>query len=104
MAGSRIYIGGAASNNKDIKEYAASDLMIVAIAAFVLIFLIMLVLTRSLMAAFVIPGTVAFSFAGAFGLVDPVVATPHWAAPALAGAAASRSSSWWPSGRTTTCC
>ena len=33
-----------------------------------LIFLIMLVLTRSLVAAFVIPGTVAFSFAGAFGL------------------------------------
>jgi len=68
LAGSKIYIGGAASNNKDIKEYAASDLKIVAIAAFILIFLIMLVLTRSLMAAIVIPGTVAFSFAGAFGL------------------------------------
>ena len=68
LAGSRIYIGGAASNNKDIKEYAASDLLIVAIAAFVLIFLIMLFITRSLMAALVIPGTVAFSFAGAFGL------------------------------------
>ena len=68
LAGARIYIGGAASNNKDIKEYALSDLKIVAIAAFVLIFLIMLVLTRSLMAAIVIPGTVAFSFAGAFGL------------------------------------
>jgi transport protein len=68
LAGARIYIGGAASNDKDIKEYAASDLLIVAIAAFVLIFLIMLILTRSLMAAIVIPGTVAFSFAGAFGL------------------------------------
>ncbi|WP_445170620.1 MMPL/RND family transporter [Mycolicibacterium sp. Dal123E01] len=68
LAGAKIYTGGAASNNKDIKEYAASDLKIVAIAAFVLIFLIMLVLTRSLMAAIVIPGTVAFSFAGAFGL------------------------------------
>ncbi|MCV7229969.1 RND family transporter [Mycolicibacterium komossense] len=68
LAGAKIYIGGAASNNKDIREYAASDLKIVAIAAFVLIFLIMLVLTRSLMAAIVIPGTVAFSFAGAFGL------------------------------------
>ena len=68
LAGSRIYVGGAASQNKDIQEYAASDLTIVAIAAFVLIFLIMLVLTRSLMAAIVIPGTVAFSFAGAFGL------------------------------------
>jgi putative drug exporter of the RND superfamily len=68
LAGAQIYIGGAASNNKDIQEYAMSDLKIVAIAAFVLIFLIMLVLTRSLMAAIVIPGTVAFSFAGAFGL------------------------------------
>jgi RND superfamily putative drug exporter len=68
LAGARVYIGGSASTNKDIKEYAASDLLIVAIAAFVLIFLIMLFLTRSLMAALVIPSTVAFSYAGAFGL------------------------------------
>jgi RND superfamily putative drug exporter len=68
LAGSRVYIGGSGSTNKDIKEYAASDLLIVAIAAFVLIFLIMLFLTRSLMAALVIPLTVAFSYAGAFGL------------------------------------
>src|SRR6201993_1173620 len=68
LAGARVYIGGSGSNDKDIKEYAASDLLIVAVAAFVLIFLIMLFLTGSLMAALVIPGTVAFSFAGAFGL------------------------------------
>jgi putative drug exporter of the RND superfamily len=68
LAGARVYIGGSGSTNKDIKEYAASDLLIVAIAAFVLIFLIMLFLTRSLMAAMVIPATVAFSYAGAFGL------------------------------------
>ena len=68
LAGARVYIGGSGSNDKDIKEYAASDLLIVAIAAFVLIFLIMLFITRSLMAALVIPGTVAFSYAGAFGL------------------------------------
>lgn len=68
LAGAKIYIGGAGSNNKDIKQYATSDLLIVAIAAFALIFLIMLYLTRSLVAALVIPGTVAFSYAGAFGL------------------------------------
>jgi RND superfamily putative drug exporter len=68
LAGARVYIGGSGSNDKDIKEYAASDLLIVAVAAFVLIFLIMLFLTGSLMAALVIPSTVAFSFAGAFGL------------------------------------
>ena len=68
LAGAKIYIGGSGATNKDIKQYAASDLLIVAIAAFVLIFLIMLFLTRSLMAALVIPSTVAFSYAGAFGL------------------------------------
>jgi putative drug exporter of the RND superfamily len=68
LAGAKVYIGGSASNNKDIKQYAASDLLIAAIAAFVLIFLIMMFLTRSLIAAFVIPATVAFSFGGAFGL------------------------------------
>jgi RND superfamily putative drug exporter len=68
LAGARIYIGGSGSNNKDIKQYSASDLLIAAIAAFVLIFLIMMFITRSLVAALVIPGTVAFSYAGAFGL------------------------------------
>ncbi|WAJ43627.1 RND family transporter [Mycobacterium sp. Aquia_216] len=68
LAGARIYIGGSGANDKDIKEYAMSDLMIAAIAAFVLIFLIMMFITRSLVAALVIPGTVAFSYAGAFGL------------------------------------
>ncbi|ETB14030.1 RND family transporter [Mycobacterium avium] len=68
LAGARIYIGGSGSNDKDIKQYAMSDLLIAAIAAFVLIFLIMLFITRSLVAALVIPGTVAFSYVGAFGL------------------------------------
>ncbi|PQM46949.1 RND family transporter [Mycobacterium talmoniae] len=68
LAGARVYIGGSGSNDKDIKQYATSDLLIAAIAAFVLIFLIMMFITRSLVAALVIPGTVAFSYAGAFGL------------------------------------
>jgi RND superfamily putative drug exporter len=68
LAGSKIYLGGSGSNNRDIQLYAKNDLLIAAIAAFVLIFLIMMFLTRSLMAAFVIPATVAFSYAGAFGL------------------------------------
>ncbi|MEZ0052794.1 RND superfamily putative drug exporter [Mycobacterium sp. MAA66] len=68
LAGSKIYIGGSGSNNLDIQTYAKNDLLIAAIAAFVLIFLIMMIITRSLVAALVIPGTVAFSYAGAFGL------------------------------------
>jgi putative drug exporter of the RND superfamily len=83
LAGAKVYIGGSASNNKDIKQYAASDLLIAAIAAFVLIFLIMMFLTRSLIAAFVIPATVAFSFGGAFGLSvlfwEHLIGLPlHW--------------------------
>ena len=66
------------------RQYATSDLLIAAIAAFVLIFLIMMFITRSLVAALVIPGTVAFSYAGAFGLVHSSVAAPHRSAPALA--------------------
>ncbi len=68
LAGAKVYIGGTGATYKDINAYSASDLAIVAVAAFVLIFLIMLFLTGSLMAAVVIPGTVAFSYAGAFGL------------------------------------
>ncbi|WAC94171.1 RND family transporter [Mycobacterium sp. Aquia_213] len=83
LAGAKVYIGGSGATNKDIKQYAASDLLTVAIAAFMLIFLIMLLLTRSLMAALVIPSTVAFSYAGAFGLSiliwQHVIGLPlHW--------------------------
>jgi len=83
LAGAKVYVGGAAASTKDIRDYVASDLLIVAVAAFVLIFLIMLYLTRSLVGAMVIPSTVAFSFAGAFGLSvlvwQHVIGLPlHW--------------------------
>src|SRR6185312_6652223 len=59
LAGSNIYLGGTASTYKDIKDSSKYDLMIVAIAALSLILLIMLVITRSLVAALVIVGTAA---------------------------------------------
>src|SRR6185312_11505732 len=34
LAGAKVYIGGSGATNKDIKEYSASDLTIVAVAAF----------------------------------------------------------------------
>ena len=86
LAGARVYIGGAGSNNKDIKEYTASDLLIVAIAAFVLIFLIMMFLTRSLVAAFVIPGTRLLGRRSVRSL-RARVAAPHRPAPSLVGIA-----------------
>jgi RND superfamily putative drug exporter len=68
LAGSHIYIGGTAATYKDIQEGAKYDLIIVAIAAMSLILLIMMFLTRSLIAAFVIVGTVALSLGASLGL------------------------------------
>ncbi|TMS50096.1 RND family transporter [Mycobacterium sp. DBP42] len=63
-----IYIGGAAATYKDISEAAKYDLMIAGIAAISLILLIMLFITRSLVAALVIVGTVVLSLGASFGL------------------------------------
>jgi RND superfamily putative drug exporter len=68
LAGSNIYIAGTAATNKDIGEAAKYDLMIVAIAALSLILLVMMFITRSLVAALVIVGTVALSLGASVGL------------------------------------
>jgi putative drug exporter of the RND superfamily len=68
LAGSHIYLAGTAATYKDIQEGATYDLMIAALAALSLIFLIMLFITRSLIAAIVIVGTVALSLGASFGL------------------------------------
>ena len=68
LAGSKIYIGGTASTYKDIGDMAHYDLIIAAIASLSLILLIMMFITRSLVAALVIVGTVALSLGASFGL------------------------------------
>src|SRR5262249_35194246 len=68
LAGSKIYIGGTAATYKDIKEMAHYDVIIAGIASLALILLIMLFITRSLVAALVIVGTVALSLGASFGL------------------------------------
>ncbi|OBK70969.1 hypothetical protein A5651_20175 [Mycobacterium sp. 1274761.0] len=68
LAGSRIYIGGTASTYKDIAEMAHYDLIIAGIASLSLILLIMMFITRSLVAALVIVGTVALSLGASVGL------------------------------------
>ena len=68
LAGSKIYLAGTASTYKDIQDGARYDLMIAAISAMCLILLIMMFITRSLVAAFVIVGTVALSLGASFGL------------------------------------
>ena len=68
LGDSNIYIGGTAATYKDIADGAKYDLMIAGIAALCLILVIMLIITRSLVAALVIVGTVALSLGASFGL------------------------------------
>ncbi len=68
LADAHIYVGGTAATYKDIQDGAKYDLMIVAFAALSLILLIMMIITRSLIAALVIVGTVALSLGASFGL------------------------------------
>jgi RND superfamily putative drug exporter len=68
LAGSKIYLAGTAATYKDIQDGAKYDLMIAGIAALSLILLIMMFITRSLVAALVIVGTVALSLGASFGL------------------------------------
>nr|MBC9864281.1 Transmembrane transport protein MmpL4 [Mycobacterium pseudoshottsii] len=64
----KIYLTGAAAVVKDIDEGAGWDLLIVGISAMCLIFIIVLILTRALIAAAVIVGTVVLSLGASFGL------------------------------------
>jgi putative drug exporter of the RND superfamily len=68
LEGSKIYLGGTASTFKDMQEGNNYDLLIAAILALALIFTIMLLITRSLVAAAVIVGTVVLSLGASFGL------------------------------------
>ncbi|MCV7227958.1 RND family transporter [Mycolicibacterium komossense] len=68
LSDAEIYVAGTAATYKDIQDGAKYDLMIVAIAAMALILLIMIFITRSLVAAFVIVGTVALSLGASIGL------------------------------------
>jgi putative drug exporter of the RND superfamily len=68
LGDSNIYLAGTAATYKDIADGAKYDLMIAGIAALSLILLIMLIITRSLVAAIVIVGTVALSLGASFGL------------------------------------
>ncbi|OBK81198.1 MMPL family transporter [Mycobacterium sp. 1164985.4] len=68
LEGSTIYVGGTAAAFKDMQEGNNYDLMIAGILALALIFTIMLIITRSVVAAAVIVGTVVLSLGASFGL------------------------------------
>jgi RND superfamily putative drug exporter len=68
LEGSKIYLGGTAATYKDMQQGSDFDLLIAGIASLCLIFIIMLILTRSVIAAVVIVGTVLLSLGASFGL------------------------------------
>ncbi len=64
----KIYLTGTSAMVKDMVDGSKYDLLIAGIAALCLIFVIMLIMTRSSIAALVIVGTVALSLGSSFGL------------------------------------
>jgi len=68
LEGSRIYLAGTASTYKDMQEGSNWDLLVAGIASLCLIFIIMLLITRAVIASAVIVGTVLLSLGTSFGL------------------------------------
>jgi RND superfamily putative drug exporter len=68
LANAKIYVAGTAAVFKDLREGSNYDLLIAGAASLCVIFIIMLIITRSLVAALVIVGTVVLSLGASFGL------------------------------------
>ena len=68
LSDAKVYLGGTAATFADMADGAKYDLMIAVVSALTLIFMIMLLITRALVAALVIVGTAASSIAASFGL------------------------------------
>ena len=89
LEGSKIYLGGTAATFKDMKDGNNYDLLIAGISALGLIFIIMLLLTRAVVASAVIVGTVVISLGASFGLSvlfwQHILGQPlHWMVLAMA--------------------
>ena len=68
LENSKIYLAGTAAGTRDIVVGSKYDLAIAGVAALCLIFIVMLIITRSFVAALVIVGTVLVSLGASFGL------------------------------------
>ncbi|MGO9100022.1 MAG: RND family transporter, partial [Mycobacterium sp.] len=65
---SKVYLSGTAATVRDVVQGSRYDLMIAGVAALCLIFIVMLIMTRSFVAALFIVGTVLLSLGASFGL------------------------------------
>jgi len=68
LESSKVFLTGTAAFTKDLVVASRYDLLIAGVAAICLIFIVMLLVTRSLIAALVIVGTVILSLGASFGL------------------------------------
>ncbi|MUM21747.1 RND family transporter [Mycobacterium sp. CBMA271] len=68
LTDAQFYLTGTAAIYRDIQSGSHYDLLIVGIAALTLIFAVMMIITRALVASLVIVGTVLLSLGAAFGL------------------------------------
>ena len=68
LSNAKVYLGGVAATYKDMSDGARYDLLIAVVSSLTLIFMIMLILTRSVVAALVIVGTAGSSIAASFGI------------------------------------
>jgi putative drug exporter of the RND superfamily len=68
LENAKIYLTGTSAMLKDMVDGSKWDLLIAGIAALCLIFTVMLIMTRSCIAALVLVGTVAISLGSSFGL------------------------------------
>jgi putative drug exporter of the RND superfamily len=89
LEGAKVYLGGTAATYADMQEGNNYDLLIAGIAALGLIFIIMLILTRAIVASAVIVGTVVMSLGASFGLSvlfwQHILGQPlHWMVLAMA--------------------
>ncbi|WP_024441317.1 RND family transporter [Mycobacterium sp. UM_WGJ] len=86
LTGAKFYLTGTAAVYKDIQVGSTYDILIVGAAAVTLIFIVMLLITRALVASAVIVGTVLLSLSAAFGLTvvvwQHILGLPlNWIAP-----------------------
>jgi putative drug exporter of the RND superfamily len=68
LENAKIYLGGTAAMYKDIRDGSNYDLILAGIASLCLIFIIMLLVTQSVVASLVIVGTVALSLGASVGI------------------------------------
>ncbi|MEH3140354.1 MAG: RND family transporter [Mycobacterium kyogaense] len=68
LTGATFSLTGTAAIYRDIQSGSQYDLLIVGVAALTLIFIVMVLITRALVASLVIVGTVLLSLGAAFGL------------------------------------